>query len=38
MPPPPITDMRGSIAQRVHLTRVLTYRALDRALERAREA
>ena len=34
----PITDMRGSIAQRVHLTRVLTYRALDRALERAREA
>ena len=34
----PITDMRGSIAQRVHLTRVLTYRALNRALERAREA
>ena len=34
----PITDMRGSIAQRIHLTRVLTTRALDRALERAREA
>lgn len=34
----PITDMRGSIAQRVHLTRVLTVRALRRALERAREA
>lgn len=34
----PITDMRGSIAQRVHLTRVLTSRALDKALERAREA
>ena len=34
----PITDMRGSVAQRVHLTRVLTTRALDRALERAREA
>ncbi len=34
----PITDMRGSVAQRIHLTRVLTYRALDRALERAREA
>jgi len=34
----PITDMRGSIAQRVHLTRVLTNRALDKALERAREA
>ena len=34
----PITDMRGSVAQRVHLTRVLTHRALDRALERAREA
>ena len=34
----PITDMRGSIAQRVHLTRVLTNRALNRALDRAREA
>ncbi len=34
----PITDMRGSIAQRVHLTRVLTIRALQQALERAREA
>ena len=34
----PITDMRGSAPQRVHLTRVLTHRALRRALERAREA
>ena len=34
----PITDMRGSAAQRVHLTKVLTVRALRRALERAREA
>ncbi len=34
----PITDMRGSVAQRVHLTRVLTTRALNQALERAREA
>lgn len=33
----PITDMRGSIAQRVHLTRVLTNRALNEALARSRE-
>lgn len=34
----PITDMRGSAAQRTHLIRVLTERALQRALQRAREA
>ena len=32
----PITDMRGTIAQRKHLTAVLTRRALEKALERAR--
>ncbi len=32
----PITDMRGTIAQRKHLARVLTRRALEKALERAR--
>ncbi len=32
----PITDMRGSAAQRVHLSRVLTVRALERALERSK--
>jgi carbon-monoxide dehydrogenase medium subunit len=34
----PITDMRGSVAQRKHLAKVLTVRALDRALQRAQEA
>ena len=33
----PITDMRGSIAQRKHLAKVLTTRALDGALKRIRE-
>ena len=33
----PITDMRGSIAQRKHLARVLTKRVLETAVERARE-
>jgi carbon-monoxide dehydrogenase medium subunit len=32
----PITDMRGTIAQRKHLARVLTRRALEKAIERAR--
>jgi carbon-monoxide dehydrogenase medium subunit len=31
----PITDMRGTIAQRKHLARVLTRRALEKAIERA---
>lgn len=34
----PIDDMRGSIAQRRHLARVLTVRALESALKRAQEA
>jgi carbon-monoxide dehydrogenase medium subunit len=32
----PITDMRGSIAQRRHLAKVLTRRVIDKAVERAR--
>jgi carbon-monoxide dehydrogenase medium subunit len=32
----PITDMRGSIAQRRHLSKVLTIRALEGAYERAK--
>jgi xanthine dehydrogenase FAD-binding subunit len=32
----PITDMRGTIAQRKHLVRVLTRRALENAIERAK--
>jgi carbon-monoxide dehydrogenase medium subunit len=34
----PITDMRGSAAQRVHLAGVLTRRVISRAVERARGA
>jgi carbon-monoxide dehydrogenase medium subunit len=33
----PIDDMRGSIAQRKHLSKVLTVRALRGALKRAQE-
>ncbi len=33
----PITDMRGSVAQRRHLARVLTIRALEGAYNRAKE-
>lgn len=33
----PITDMRGSVAQRKHLAKVLTIRALEGALQRIRE-
>ena len=33
----PISDMRGSAAQRIHLTGVLTKRAINKALERARQ-
>lgn len=32
----PITDMRGSAAQRKHLSAVLVRRALEKAIERAR--
>jgi carbon-monoxide dehydrogenase medium subunit len=32
----PISDMRGTVAQRKHLSAVLTRRALERAIERAR--
>jgi CO/xanthine dehydrogenase FAD-binding subunit len=32
----PISDMRGTVAQRQHLAAVLTRRALERAIERAR--
>ena len=34
----PITDMRGTVKQRVHLVGVLTKRALRKAVERAKEA
>jgi CO/xanthine dehydrogenase FAD-binding subunit len=33
----PVSDMRGTAAQRVHLSAVLTRRALERAIARARE-
>jgi carbon-monoxide dehydrogenase medium subunit len=33
----PITDMRGSVVQRKHLAKVLTIRAFERAVARARE-
>jgi carbon-monoxide dehydrogenase medium subunit len=33
----PITDMRGSVVQRKHLCSVLTVRAFERAVERAKE-
>jgi carbon-monoxide dehydrogenase medium subunit len=33
----PITDMRGSVAQRKHLSSVLTVRAFENAVARARE-
>ncbi len=33
----PISDMRGSAAQRIHLTGVLTKRAINKAVERARQ-
>jgi len=32
----PISDMRGSVAQRKHLAKVLTRRVLEKAVERAR--
>ena len=34
----PITDMRGSVAQRRHLAKVLTTRVLETAIQRARES
>lgn len=34
----PINDMRGNIAQRKHLVQVLVFRALTRAIERARSS
>jgi carbon-monoxide dehydrogenase medium subunit len=33
----PIDDMRGGVAQRKHLSKILTIRALDSALNRIRE-
>lgn len=34
----PISDMRGTVAQRKHLVGILTRRALDTAIQRARES
>jgi carbon-monoxide dehydrogenase medium subunit len=33
----PITDMRGTIEQRVHLSYVMSKRAIEKAIERAKQ-